>query len=242
MRILKNLRENGEDHFVPELRGDFSLNAANAVGASVLFRQGGLDSLTPTHDLNAAQHVKMARALGAESAAKLEVIIHQHLPIFYTEHCVFCRFLSEGNSYRDCGHPCETTRVHLRDGGGSDHLVLADMGCRNTVFNAKAQSGAEYIHELTNAGIKRFRVELVDEPAETVASLLEAYKDCLLGLKRGRDVVRLVGSFPDANGRSHGAGRGSFEVKKEIDRTSMKQTAAARNAAHMPARSIFEDS
>ena len=82
----------------------------------------------------------------------------------------------------------------------------------------------------------------MDEPAETVASLLEAYKDCLLGLKRGRDVVRLVGSFPDANGRSHGAGRGSFEVKKEIDRTSMKQTAAARNAAHMPARSIFEDS
>ena len=241
MRILKNLRENGEDHFIPELRGDFSLNAANAVGASVLFRHGGLVTLTPTHDLNAAQHVNMARALGAEGAAKLEVIVHQHLPIFYTEHCVFCRFLSEGNSYRDCGHPCETTRIHLRDGGGSDHLVLADMGCRNTVFNAKAQSGAEYVHELINAGIKRFRVDLVDEPAETVSPLLEAYKDCLLGLKRGRDVVRLVGSFPDANGRSHGAGRGSFEVKKEVDRASMKQTAAARSTTHMPARSVIED-
>lgn len=55
---------------------------------------------------------------------------------------VFCRFLSSGNSYKDCGHPCEKHAVHLRDSQGSDHLVLADMGCRNTVFNAQAQSGA----------------------------------------------------------------------------------------------------
>ena len=67
--------------------------------------------------------------------------MHQHLPIFHTEHCVFCRFLSEGNSYLDCGRPCESTSVHLRDGNGKDHLVLADEGCRNTVFNAQAQSG-----------------------------------------------------------------------------------------------------
>jgi hypothetical protein len=29
---------------------------------------------------------------------------------------------------------------------GQDHLVLADMGCRNTVFSAKAQSGEFYIY------------------------------------------------------------------------------------------------
>ena len=74
-------------------------------------------------------------------AARLEAIVHQHLPIFHTEHCVFCRFLSDGNSYLDCGHPCESNSVHLRDGSGKDHLVLADEGCRNTVFNAQAQSG-----------------------------------------------------------------------------------------------------
>ena len=32
------------------------------------------------------------------------------------------------------------------------------------------------------------------------------------------------------------------EVKKEIDRTSMKSTAAARNAAYMPVRSVHEGS
>jgi hypothetical protein len=24
---------------------------------------------------------------------------------------VFCRFLSDGNNYTDCGHPCETNTV-----------------------------------------------------------------------------------------------------------------------------------
>eukprot|EP00955_Chlamydomonas_euryale_P111610 366080-Chlamydomonas_euryale.AAC.1 len=181
---------------IPELQGDFSLNAANALTAGLLLaggprtgtagrcsssggdgscstsrssnassssngggsnssrsssssvveskgRCGGagatLSSLSPTHDLNADQVVELAAALGPAGAAALEAVVHQHLPIFHTEHCVFARFLSDGNSYKDCGHPCESTGLHLRDGGGKDHLVLADMGCRNTVFNAQVR-------------------------------------------------------------------------------------------------------
>ena len=58
------------------------------------------------------------------------------------------RFLSKGSNYKDCGHPCETNTVHLRDTDGADHLVLADMGCRNTVFNTQAQSGAQFAQHL----------------------------------------------------------------------------------------------
>ena len=32
----------------------------------------------------------------------------------------FCRFLSKGTSYKDCGQPCEQHRVALRDGNGKD--------------------------------------------------------------------------------------------------------------------------
>ena len=70
--------------------------------------------------------------------------MHHHLPIFHTEHCVFARFLSDGNDFRDCGRPCERHTLHLRDAASADHLVLADEGCRNTVFNAAAQSGAPH--------------------------------------------------------------------------------------------------
>lgn len=138
---------------VPELHGDFSLNAANSVTATFLLGQS-LSRLTLTHDLNAAQMVELAAALPVGERARLEVIAHQHLPIFHTEHCVFCRFLSDGNSYKDCGKPCETARVHLRDENSRDHLVLADMGCRNTVFNAQAQSAAHQLDMLKQAGFR----------------------------------------------------------------------------------------
>ena len=47
---------------------------------------------------------ELASALAEEERSALECVIHQHLPIFHTEHCVFCRFLSDGNSYLDCGY------------------------------------------------------------------------------------------------------------------------------------------
>ena len=227
MRTLAGLRKDSKNN-VPSLFGDFSLNAANAIGAAELLSQGGLDRLTPTHDLDAKQQVHLAKALGPTGASNLEVVIHQHLPIFHTEHCVFCRFLSDGNSYKDCGHPCESSNIHLRDDLGKDHLVLADMGCRNTVFNAQAQSGAEYVEVLRTAGVEHFRVELVDEPGSVVGELLNAYLDVFSGSKRGSEVVNWVGTLPDANGNAHGASRGSLEARKEKDRGSMKQTAAAK--------------
>jgi U32 family peptidase len=74
------------------LIGDFSLNAANALSADTFFGLG-LHRLTPTHDLNAAQVTALAQNVGA---ARLEVVAYHHLPVFHTEHCVFCRFLSTG--------------------------------------------------------------------------------------------------------------------------------------------------
>ena len=43
-----------------------------------------------------------------------KVVAHQHLPIFHTEHCVFCRFLSNGNDYTDPGScTYATLKVHM---------------------------------------------------------------------------------------------------------------------------------
>ncbi len=50
---------------LPELEGDFSLNAANVLSADLFLRQE-LTRLTPTHDLNAAQLAALARNLGPE--------------------------------------------------------------------------------------------------------------------------------------------------------------------------------
>jgi putative protease len=161
----------------PPLTGDFSLNAANAITARELLDRGLL-RIAPTHDLNAAQIADLAVHTGAN---RIEAIVYQHLPVFHTEHCVFCRFLSAGTSYRDCGRPCEQHRVELRDSSGRAHPVMADVGCRNTVFGAEAQEASAHLRDWLAAGIRHFRVEFVHESADAVVRVAEAFKEALAG-------------------------------------------------------------
>jgi putative protease len=174
------------------LIGDFSLNAANVVSADTFLRLG-LDRLTPTHDLNAAQVAALAERIGADN---LEVIAYQHLPVFHTEHCVFCRFLSSGTSFKDCGHPCEKHRVSLRDTAGREHPVMADVGCRNTVFGAQAQEASKHLEEWRRAGIRHFRLEFVHESGEQVAEVARAFAAALSGAlpmaELGRTLARMA--------------------------------------------------
>ncbi|NJN17057.1 MAG: U32 family peptidase [Oscillochloris sp.] len=161
----------------PKLIGDFSLNAANALSADVLLDLG-LERLTPTHDLNAAQIADLTRELGS---ARIELIAYQHLPVFHTEHCVFCRFLSDGTSYKDCGRPCERHEIALRDQNGRAHPVLADVGCRNTVFGAEAQEASRHLDMLLAAGVRHFRLEFVHETAEQVTQVSADFAAALRG-------------------------------------------------------------
>ena len=175
--LLQALLESKQADSLPPLIGDFSLNAANALTAET-FLGLGLARITPTHDLNAAQVAELAQNIGAE---KVEVIAYQHLPVFHTEHCVFCRFLSDGTSYKDCGHPCDTHRVGLRDEKGRTHPVMADVGCRNTVFGAEAQEASRHLDDWKEVEIQHYRLEFVHESAEEVAKISQAFAQTLRG-------------------------------------------------------------
>ncbi len=170
----------------PPLIGDFSLNAANVLTADAFLRRG-LQRITPTHDLNAAQVADLARGIGAD---KIEVVAYHHLPVFHTEHCVFCRFLSNGTSYKDCGHPCETHRVALRDVAGRSHAVMADVGCRNTVFGAEAQEASQHLESWRQAGIQHWRLEFVHETAAQVTRIAAAFSDTLAGARSAFELNR----------------------------------------------------
>jgi putative protease len=187
----------------PLLIGDFSLNAANAVTAAELFALG-LNVLTPTHDLNAEQVAALARVT---DASKIEAIAYQHLPVFHTEHCVFCRFLSTGKSYRDCGRPCEEHRVALRDDAGRAHPVMADVGCRNTVFGAEAQEASRHLDAWLDAGIRRFRLEFAHESAAQVRAVARLFAETLADRRTAAELgAELRRVAP------HGATEGSLYV------------------------------
>jgi putative protease len=180
--LLYALRE--RDH--RQLTGDFSLNAANAIAANALLGLG-LNRITPTHDLNAEQIAELARAVGAH---RIEPVAYQHLPVFHTEHCVFCRFLSNGTTYKDCGRPCESHRVALRDATGRAHPVMADVGCRNTVFGAEAQEAGGYLELWRDAQISHFRLEFAHETRGEVERVADLFARALAGDLSGQQLAR----------------------------------------------------
>jgi putative protease len=159
-------------------RGDFSLNVANPLTAEHYRKRHGLERLTVSYDLNAAQVESLLRSA---PASWFELTLHQHMPMFHMEHCVFCAFLSSGTDYRSCGRPCDRQEVRLRDRVGQEHPLKADVGCRNTVFNARAQTGAESLDRFLAAGLRAFRVEFVQESPEEVRQTLTRYRALLRG-------------------------------------------------------------
>jgi len=159
-------------------RGDFSLNVANHLTAEYFKERFDLEYLTASYDLN---NVQLEALMKAAPADWFEVTIHQHMPMFHMEHCVFCAFMSEGKDYRDCGRPCEKHDVKLRDRVGLEHPLKADAGCRNTVYNARAQTGAESVARLRELGVSRFRIEFVNESAEEIRKTIGRYRALLKG-------------------------------------------------------------
>ncbi|MEM9566786.1 MAG: U32 family peptidase [Cyanobacteria bacterium P01_E01_bin.34] len=167
--------------------GDFSLNVANPITARHYIDNFNLERLTASYDLNTDQ---LAALLTAAPSDWFELTIHQHMPMFHMEHCVFCAFLSDGTDFTNCGRPCETHQVKLRDRVGTEHVLQADAGCRNTLFNGTAQTGAEYVHQLQQLGARRFRIEFLDENKGQVRQAIARYQQLLNGEIKGAQLWR----------------------------------------------------
>lgn len=188
--IIKQLLKCGADGFLARnhehltalsehrMRGDFSLNVANHLTANYLIDHWKLERLTASYDLNTTQ---IDALLSKSQPGWFEITLHQHMPMFHMEHCVFCAFLSEGKDFRDCGRPCDTQQVQLKDRVGALHPLKADAGCRNTVFNSKAQTGADFALDMAKNGAAAFRIEFLNESGDEVRRTMEHYDALLRG-------------------------------------------------------------
>jgi len=185
--------------------GDYSLNVTNELTASFLMDQK-LQWLTPSYDLNRDQLMDLVTAVPPQW---LEVVVHQHMPMFHMEHCVFCAMLSPGTNKTNCGRPCDVHQVELRDRTGVDHPLVADVGCRNTLFNAVAQSSAEVVAELLKSGVRRFRIELLRDDADHIGRLYSLYKQLLSGSVTGEHVWRNLNAMNRV-----GVTRGTLESRR----------------------------
>jgi len=233
--LLTRLSELAEEEGVtlPKVHGDFSLNVANSAAAAA-FLDLNVQRLTPTLDLDVRQVCALASALPPSQRDRLEAIVHTNVPIFHTEHCVYARCLSNGDSYKDCGHPCTRHTLHLVDGQQGRHAVLADSGCRNTVFNSQPQSAAPFLGALLEAGVRHLRIELTDQPGSLVGPLLARYADLAAahasGERQHEDSSDLLGwleeHLVDSTGHRPGVTTGSFRPSSERAWATLRPTAA----------------
>ena len=191
------------------LIGDYSLNVANGLAADYFKNSARLERLTASYDLNIAQ---LEALLQSAPPAWFEITIHQHIPMFHMEHCLFCAFLTQGTDYTNCGRPCDKHNVQIRDRVGQDHPLKADAGCRNTVFNARAQTGAEYAARLIALGARHFRIEFVNETAAETARVIAQYQSLLKGELTGADLWRDLKLHPQL-----GVTRGPMEPARTPD-------------------------
>ncbi len=175
--LMHFARARGANAAGPSLHGDFSLNVTNSLTAHHLLGLG-LRTVTASHDLNRSQLLDL---LANVPRGRVALTLHHHIPTFHNAHCVYAHLLSNGKDYRSCGRPCEAHRIALRDFAGHEHPVVVDVSCRNTVFNAQAQSAAPLVPRLLELGVRRFRVELVWERSEEVSRALAAYRKLLTG-------------------------------------------------------------
>jgi putative protease len=171
------------EHDIPFV-ADFSLNAANEWTVDYLHSRGA-ERVTVSYDLNRDQLLDL---VGAVLPGWLEVVVHQHMPMFHMEHCVFCAVLSPGTNKTNCGRPCDVHGVKLRDRVGMEHVLHADVGCRNTLYNAVPQSAAEVVPTLIARGLRDFRIELLSENERQTRDVIALYQDLLSGRTSGKHV------------------------------------------------------
>jgi putative protease len=194
-----------------DLLADFSLNVTNSLTAKYLLSKN-LESIMASYDLSSKQLMSLVEN---SLASKIEVNVHQYMPSFHMEHCVFAAFMSKGRSFRDCGKPCEKHKLELVDQFGNHHHIKADQECRNTMFNAVPQSAAKMIPDLKKYGVSRFRFEALYERGEE----LERKISSLISIITAGDLTTIQNELSRLNVlEKYGLSDGSHREREYQDR------------------------
>lgn len=167
------------------LIGDFSLNVTNSFSLDYLIGKG-LQSVNVSYDLNQSQLFDLVQEAHPQD---LEITVHQYMPEFHMEHCVFAAFLSNGSSFKDCGKPCEKHEVKLKDPYGNMHFLKADHECRNTFFKGTPQSASFLVNDLIKMGIGYLRIEALNEDSKEFNMKILNYLKLIKGEMTKEDVM-----------------------------------------------------
>lgn len=172
------------------LEGDYSLNISNSLSAEWFIGQG-LSFLHPSLDLNAQGTKELIRNFGA---SRFEISVFEHLPAFYMEHCLYAAHLTKAERFPHCGKICLKRHIDILDHKGALHSLVPDAECRNTLYLERPQSALNFVPDFLKLGVRRFRLEMLEESPSEVADKTRLYTEALRGRLSPKTAARLIGA------------------------------------------------
>ena len=178
-----------QDSGIP-LEGDYSLNVSNILSAEWFLSQG-LRSLHPSLDLNAIGTEKLLENFGG---AHFEVSVFEHLPAFYMEHCLYAANLTSAERFPYCKQICSKHHIDILDHKGALHSLVPDAECRNTLYLERPQSALNLVPAFKKLGVRKFRLEMLEESANEVADKTRLYAQAIRGKLSLATAAKLIGA------------------------------------------------
>lgn len=150
---------------------DFAFNNNNAQSVEAL-KQLGISQTTLGYEMNQ----KQIRTLMKKASLPVEAIVFTRIPMMITKHCPV-KLLNQPN--QEFCRLCLTTPFGLRDRKDKILPLLRTGNCITEIFNAQHLILIEYLKELQDMGIYKFRLEFTNENEAEMHQAIAAYQNAL---------------------------------------------------------------
>ncbi len=145
-----------------ELHGDFGITVFNSQTMKAL-KAMGLRTCTLSFEMTLQQIKELSFGMDAE------MIVYGRLPLMLTENCLIVK--------RNGVHACHTGNVNLIDKTGRSYPLLAEKGCRTTLYNAEKLWLADRTEDAARSGASALRLCFTTENSSECLGVMRAYAE-----------------------------------------------------------------
>ena len=154
---------------------DYTFNVFNSKTTQFLCDLG-LKNITYSPELNLGLLNNMDNIKDAYG----EIIAYGRIPVMNTKYCAVGCVSGGFSKGEKCSAVCLKGKYYLKDRIGAEFPIISDrIGCNSIILNSKIIYIPDEIKELSEAGIKTFRINVYDETRNEILDVLKIYSNSL---------------------------------------------------------------
>lgn len=151
--------------------GDYKLNVMNSSGLE--FYGNFMDLVCLSVEMNKRELAEIAR----NAAFSLQTLVYGRIELMVSEYCPMGCVYGGKSESSGCSGACKDGDFYLRDRMNSRFLIKPDMYCRSHIYNSVPLNLISNINEIVDMGMKKFRLDFIDEGYEETLHVLNSYKE-----------------------------------------------------------------